>query len=526
MVNSLLLPSNGTVVVIDEQQSEAMPIVKTLSKHGIACTYYSSKLGELPDQPTQFVRLLFLDLQLQDAVTDEHQIFTQLLSLLQRIIRKDNGPYFLVIWSKNYERYGRYVEEHLKKSEPYLIPACIVSFNKGECLTETSNHVLDTKQFRADLTKEFNGLVDPEDLEKIVNKAVEKIEENRSVTYEAKPNAIKIIEDHLRKGLERAGIFHLFTVWENILRTAGAITFKEIATTVDMNDFWEPNMRNVILRMAQARTGQNPISDTDALRASLTTFSYSFSEELESIIRHLKFPEYISTKNRSVIMGRAEEDILEIQLFVDNEIPKVRLLKNGDVVLGKEGMKLKNMSQLTDGLKDADNKTVADLVKRYQSIPFQINTNLHLELNPTSELVPGNVYKMEVEDEKKKQYLKTYFTNIGDIRNYTLIELEVSPICDYAQRKWKKSRLISGVIVAATSFGSTQAGDFFYPVVPTVLVDEKPYKMVFDFHLFKSLDHDIVTKRNIWFRLKRELLMDIIAKLSGHVNRPGISFMN
>jgi hypothetical protein len=50
--------------------------------------------------------------------------------------------------------------------------------------------------------------------------------------------------------------------------------------------------------------------------------------------------------------------------------------------------------------------------------------------------------------------------------------------------------------------------------------------MVFDYHLFKSTDKPDPDKLNIWFRIKRELLLDIIANLSSHVNRPGISFVS
>ncbi|MFL9839315.1 hypothetical protein ABS768_17705, partial [Flavobacterium sp. ST-75] len=58
------LPSDGSVIVIDDKISEAIPLIKLLSKKGIATTYYSGKDTELPLQPLQKIRLAFVDIQL------------------------------------------------------------------------------------------------------------------------------------------------------------------------------------------------------------------------------------------------------------------------------------------------------------------------------------------------------------------------------------------------------------------------------------------------------------------------------
>lgn len=65
----------------------------------------------------------------------------------------------------------------------------------------------------------------------------------------------------------------------------------------------------------------------------------------------------------------------------------------------------------------------------------------------------------------------------------------------------------------------------FYYVEPVFLLEGKKCKMVFDCHLFKALDREKVRARVVKYRLKRDLLLDIIAKVSSHINRPGISFV-
>ena len=518
----MILPQNGSVVIIDNEPEEALPILRALSKKGIATTYYEGNNPELlPKEPMQTVRMVFLDLQLIETAS-EHQIAKNIADILNKLISKENGPYILVIWSKAAAKYGTSVEEEIRQHS-HLVPSCIIRFNKRDCLEEKVIALVDSNEVANSVLGKLEGRLDDDD-EEAVRKAVqESLQESYQTEFIAKPDALEIIETNVKEGLETAGVFHLFVIWENLLTKAGTHTVKTITSTIKSTELWELNMRDVLKRMAKARTGKNSISETEALRASMTTFSYSFSEELESEIRDYIFPDYIKLGTDFLIAGKAHESVLEIRK-ADDKGTKVKLLKDGAIVKGKEQMSVKVIDQLSNGLTDPDKSTVEYLTSSYSKIPHLINTKLHLELNPNDELIPGNIYKIDVSEQKKKEYLQAYFDNVkGDLENYTFIELEVSPICDYAQTKWKKSRLISGIVYSGPS--KPKDHDHHYVVKPSVLIDDKPNRIVFDFHLFKSLDHSIVSNRVIWFRLKRELLLDVIANLSGHVNRPGISFM-
>lgn len=521
----MILPENGSVVIIDDQPEEALPIIQVLSKKGIATTYYQGiNPALLPSEPIQIIRLVFLDLQLIVSV-DEHQIAKTIANILNRLISQKNGPYILVVWSKNQAKYGEAVKGEIEKYS-HLIPACIIWFNKRDCLEEEIIQDIDSKEVEEYVLNRLKGRLDDEDSRLVRQAIADSINDKFRTEFIAKSDALEIIETHIRDGLEAAGVFHLFVIWENLIRNASASTVSAIASTIDSTNLWEQNMKNVLKRMAVARTGQNMVPDDDALRASLSTFSSSFSEELESKIREYIFPEYINLNSDFIIAGKENDNIIGIQQFYDeNHKSKVRLIKNGEEVKGKEKLDFKKIDKLSDGLAEPDKSFVKSLSDTFLKVPHQINSRLHLEANPNQELIPGNVYKIEVSDELKKQYLLTYFEKLkGDSKNYHFIELEVSPICDYAQTKWKKSRLISGVIYNENV--NPKKKDHLYVVQPKVLIDDVPHRIIFDFHLFKSLDKDKVEKREIWFRIKRELLLDIIANLSGHVNRPGISFMS
>src|SRR5690606_25402051 len=126
--------------------------------------------------------------------------------------------------------------------------------------------------------------------------------------------------------------------------------------------------------------------------------------------------------------------------------------------------------------------------------------SLHLEKSPTNDHLPGNIFEISFSERAKKvEYLKTYFKNLddADVDKIQFIELEISPICDYAQKKWKKSRLISGILYPAELDNPVLKKDHFYPVEPNFFLNSINCKIVFDCHLFKALDIGLVESREV-----------------------------
>ena len=92
----------GRVVVIDDDSKEADPLLKSFSKIGIASTYYSGNVAELPDTPLKGVRLVALDLHLAgDGNGDAREILSTPLGVLQKLIAPQNGPFVLLAWTKH-----------------------------------------------------------------------------------------------------------------------------------------------------------------------------------------------------------------------------------------------------------------------------------------------------------------------------------------------------------------------------------------------------------------------------------------
>lgn len=515
----MIIPENGSVVIIDDKPNQAAPIVKAFAKKGIATIYFKgTSKNELPDNPLTSVRLAIVDLQLLDTDTDEHNIATRLINVLQKVISSENGPYMLMIWSLKNNTFSEEFKLLLRDPKNGIVPICITSLNKSECLDSVDNS--DKIDFVNDIISDLKQEFDNNQLDLIKTVVINNIPSD--IEYEAKHNAVDIIENNLVIELKKAGVFHLFVIWENLIRRAGVQTVKAISSAIEYTDLWEINMRDVFKRMALAKVGKNTLTDDLQLKAALSIFSASFSEELESKIKQLEFPEHIDLDSNFAIAGQKDNDIYKVVIYQEQETRKVKLLKNDILYKNKENINFAKITSLSDGLDQFEKPLIENLVEKYQDVPFHINSQLHIEQDPSEGHMPGNVYLRKVDNTEKQTMLSTYFDKIPDDASlYNFIELEVSPLCDYAQNKWKKSRLLSGLVYPSSS--KIKKGEYFYRDAPCFIVENNKYNMAFCYLYFKASDVDEVERRGKpWFRIKRELLQDIVSGLTGHLNRAGI----
>lgn len=102
-----VLPHSGRVLIVDNDEFEAKPIMDALSKSGIPYLYYTGEVDGLPEDPMTGVRILFLDLYLQGLSVDSSDaaIVSKHIGVFNKIINiKGNGPLIVVFWSDKPER--------------------------------------------------------------------------------------------------------------------------------------------------------------------------------------------------------------------------------------------------------------------------------------------------------------------------------------------------------------------------------------------------------------------------------------
>lgn len=91
------------VVVLDDDEDEAVYVLNALAVMGIAAAFYNPTKGQetFPAEPLSGVRLAILDMDLVGAGTDDKSKISALIGAIRRILSVSNGPYSVLVWTKH-----------------------------------------------------------------------------------------------------------------------------------------------------------------------------------------------------------------------------------------------------------------------------------------------------------------------------------------------------------------------------------------------------------------------------------------
>lgn len=500
----MLIPKNGKIIILDDKMEQAKSLIQELSKNKIPFTYYNGEQEQLPLTPHDDVRMIFIDINLTDG-TNAAAIKSQLQLTLQRLIKPET-TYIAAIWSIKENEYNDLLNDLFDNKIPYLKPIARISLAKNELFTID----LDTGHYI----------------------------ENPKV------NILYKINKKLELELGKIRSLKAIIIWENIIMECSDKIISQITSIVEKDDNWNDNIRHVLYKMAHAQLGKNLLSSTEReiVKASLQTFNSSFIDLLNEMINSssLMMPSDIKVKSKGIdFMKRIEGKDMRLKW----EDLKTNVL----YVNGTERNRNGSIEKLK-GNNDAEQIIVDKFKAIYSVVSPSINATLLLNKNASNKLHPGNIYKKNISGRKKRKLLKTYFKDIekkrknniqskadngktlsfevADISDIRFIELECTPICDYSQKKWLRSRILPGIMYPATFYKMLeQTVDSFYREIPPFLYKGEIYRLVFDYRLFKSvnLENDTNKPEDFLFKLKTEVLSDIQARVSSHINRPGIT---
>jgi hypothetical protein len=531
MIN-LQLPSDGSVIIVDDKIEEALPLIKLLSKKGIASVYYSGKDEELPEVPVQKVRLAFVDIQLFPAA-DSHTYAQNVIRLLERIVPKDNGPYILIIWSLLEDVHGSTLINEVTSETFSKRPMAVLPLRKSTFFETRHDDSL-----KEDLLGEIDstlGVRFPED--DIV--AIKTVIENRIISHAvlvAKKEALVNISSLLLKELAKNDGIRLFTIWETLVHRAAGEIVNSFSSLHETDEYWQDNLKHTIYRMAQAQLGKTvtTVKEDELIRNALKTVNHALLDVIENKISEitglaeairidggdLSYSKQIGCRKYRIRWASGTE---KYQLFAED----------AGKPWGNHKREVNGVAKLAGWGSQADKAAIEVLIKEYLSVPLEINTRLLVNAFAPKSITPGNVYEIKIQWKRKRKLLETYWTrdqldklralSNTDIKEFVFIELEVSPLCDYSQAKWLKSRLLPGVLIPEKFISHLKKSESFYKEIPSLRIDGSRYIPVFEFRLLKSVDLEKDNSRQPMFKLKNEVLADIITRLSGHVSRVGVT---
>ncbi|EKD28847.1 MAG: hypothetical protein ACD_79C00184G0002 [uncultured bacterium] len=536
-MNKYQLPTDGSVVIVDDKIQEALPLIKLLSQRGVASTYYSgtNDNDELPQKPVQKVRLAFFDIQLFPN-SDSHTYAQNILQKLDRIIPDDNGPYLLIIWSVLLDVHASTLISEVTANSFSKRPSAVLTLMKSKYFnTETEDSVKNDllEVIDSSLNKRFIQ----EDLiaiKKVINDFY-----SLNSALVPKKNALQNISKELEKNLDKRDVQRLFTTWENHINKISGRIVNLFSSLHESDEFWQDNLRFTMCKMAHAHLGKkfDSAEDNEIIRNAIKTLNHVFISTFES--HSFKKDEFLKTAkiNKNTVSFFRNENGKkyeirwlpksgEYQLYVDGNDPS-----NSD-----KPKKIDKIYELSKrGKNDSEKNCIKSIINKYLSILPDINTKLFIDVNISPVDCPGVVYKKVVPSiKRKRELLENYFNSKntqGDIfdvvlKDFLFIELNVIPFCDHAQEKWIKDkiRLLPGLMFPEQYLGYSKQGDFLYKAVPLIRIKDKCYSLIFDFRLLKSEPINN-NRRKPFFKIRKEVMADILSRLSSHASRVGVSFV-
>lgn len=220
------LSNSGRIVIIDDDQSEIMPLLASLSKMGAPYFYFSGELDDLPTTPLDGIRFVFLDIELEGfGGLDEKSKASALVNILSRIISKQNGPYTILFWTKHHECIP-HVIDHCNRVE--IPPIHHLSLEKTQC---------------------------------------------KSNSYQ---DIASIIE---RKLKENSALLSLVQ-WENLVHKSCSEFFYAFSSLVQVDQEWSTNISGILCSMAEADLGKGASDNELKYRAASRLLNQSFNDIL------------------------------------------------------------------------------------------------------------------------------------------------------------------------------------------------------------------------------------------------------
>ena len=292
---------------------------------------------------------------------------------------------------------------------------------------------------------------------------------------------LDLIKENLTEAIRGNESLGFFTCWENIAHHSTVQTTNQISGLKPFQQDWNDKMKSIILKLAKSYVGAELKQDDrrEVMENALFSLNGAFTDNLHTAIRNDRDMEQIELD-----FGSMPEDndsktngIINSKINLDQDAPRVT---SGKPIPG-------NVYEL-----HCAQKTCVDDL-----------------------LSPKNTSTKETtQDAAWKE------TN-GSKNNIKYIVLEVTPACDYAQRKSKVSRLIPGFLWPVHLMRCKNAEYLYRTPVMTLNGDDGLYRFVFDFRLFTSAPFDEIEPSKYLFRIKQELLADIQSRLASHVSRLG-----
>jgi hypothetical protein len=460
--------STGNVYIIDDQKSEAFPLIDSLYKHQIPHVYMDGTAGKLPKNPKQ-VRLIFLDLNLRQGANplDKKSFKNNHAGILNKLLANNSSSYIILVWSKEEKNYlGDFKEIFKATDDEYNLnsrpPLDIISLEKSSFFESS-------------------------------------LDEGGLVNYNWKKGQETALYTLIKDKLIINEAFKTLSSWENLISNSGSQAVDNLfdlvkgKTTKEMNS----KLSEIISSLSISFMGTDKFlksKNQDRTDAFMLALSELIDDEIDNEIILKKQPEFnnwSTTRINSVDKGK-----LNSKLLTSIEISKNKL--TGSVF---KGDKTHNYLKMFTDCIDQNRKAFK---KKY------------------------NVAKTEIKELKEKDFKTTLAKElVKDPSKFIPIEINLTPLCDVVQNKEEYYRIVPGFLIDAVSMDLLYTNtdrNYFSPL----LYHNSGIKeciIVLDFRYLFTIKEKEIKERSKLCSLRKSFVDEIQSKLANHVSRLGILYL-
>ncbi len=476
----MILPTNGKVVIFDDQYEQIEGLLKALSKERIPFFYYKDELGEdLPNMPIKNVRLIFLDIELVSGQTlSNHNIVSSIGGRFEKVLEKNNN-YILIYWSTKEEKYQKVLDQAFEDRLSDYKPIISLSLDKSRALKRKGD-VIDF------ILKEITGKS------------------------------------------EDFNLFKIFALWENLVNDSAGNLINDFTNFIGKDSSWDENAKHVLYKLSQAYSGKtiNRKKDQEKLKDSFSTLNQVLIDQIENDIKPAI--EY----NRDIINGNIvarDNDDNQYSSLINNKLLLSESFRNGSipgcVFFIDEEFEVKRKELVAKRDKVNSNPRIPEAAKKEalksenkKIKEFDENTNRAKKIfkSIVNGLITG-------EESKEKDELRKNITEKS-----ICIELNISPLCDYAQEKMPFVRLLPGLLLESELIQGDDLimhNSYNYFSDGNINLNEKDYHLLFDFRFLYSKPESVLKTRDSYYKLRHQLLSDVQLRLGNHINRSGVIYI-
>jgi hypothetical protein len=163
---------------------------------------------------------------------------------------------------------------------------------------------------------------------------------------------------------------------------------------------------------------------------------------------------------------------------------------------------------------NADNKK-NEIFSKLNSKMFIDKVNIQQDY-----IIPGNVYEIIGQNLVRPKLPN----KVKDVEKYIAIEL--TPPCDFSQKKKINSRLIKGFLCDITHKEKFKNEFYYKDMFPLAIEENNNLQLVLDFRYFETVEDSVLKDENkykVLFRVSPKLFADILQKFSSSYARLGLS---